>query len=233
MPQNPVLRKELLIELNTRSTAAQITSAQAGIVSAQKNLDSVKNLIKELTIIAPVDGVISSVAFENGEYIPQNETLATILDISRVYALFFIQERDIAHFTIGTPIKIEIPALNKNEGSRISEISPIADPQSGNFTVKAEIQNSNMLVRPGMFVKCSIPQKTPIPYAYVDEDSLVQKSDSEFAVFCVVNDLAVLKPIDVYRKKDGRVWILSGLKEGDVYIQNPSPFLKEGQYVSF
>ena len=36
--------------------------------------------------------------FENGEFVPQNEKLLTLMDISEVNAVFSIQEQDIQYF---------------------------------------------------------------------------------------------------------------------------------------
>lgn len=220
-----------LVELNTRSARASVESAKAGVSNAQKNLDASEKLIEELTIKAPVSGVVGAISFENGEYLPSNETLMIIMDVSEVYAVFSIHEQDIQYFNVGDAITVELPSVNKFIKTKLNEISPIADATSGNFTVKAVLNNADASIKPGMFVKCSVLRNDHTPMCAFPETCLVQKDGETGFVFTVVNNLAVLKQVKIIKEKDGYVWVSAGIKEKDVLIDKPSPFLKEGERV--
>jgi len=219
------------IELNTRTVAAEILSAEANVRNAEKSMDAIQKLFDELVIRSTVAGVVGALYFENGEHVSQNEKIATIMDISSVYAVFYIQEQDIVNFIQGTPLTIEIPSLNRFFEAQIDEISPVADPQSGNFSIKAEIPNENLSIKPGMFIKCVIPRTQNISYPAIPETALLKSSGTEASVFCIINGIAILKQIQIQAQKDGMVWVSSGLSAGDIVIDKPSPFLKEGEYV--
>jgi RND family efflux transporter MFP subunit len=220
-----------LIELNTMAQTAELETALANVRNAENNLISIQKRISELTIRSTVNGVVGALYFENGEYVPQNEKLATIMDISSVYAVFSIQEQDIINFVVGTPLEIEIPSLSKTISASIDEIAPVADPQSGNFSVKAELQNPNISIKPGMFVKCTIPRSHDIIYPAIPETALVKVNGQEGTVYCVVNGILVLKTIQIQAQKEGIVWVANGLQENEYVVDKPSPFLKEGAYV--
>jgi membrane fusion protein (multidrug efflux system) len=130
-------------------------------------------------------------------------------------------------------LRIEIPSLKKNLEAGISEISPMADPQSGNFSVKAEIPNEDLGIKPGMFIKCLIPRTEEVSYPVVPETALLRAKNDEGELDCVMNGIAVLKTVSIRAKKNGELWIASGLDEGDVVIDKPSPFIKEGEYVEY
>jgi multidrug efflux pump subunit AcrA (membrane-fusion protein) len=153
------------------------------------------------------------------------------MNISTVYAVFYIQEQDIINFSLGAPLEIEIPSLGLAHNAHIDEISPIADPQSGNFSIKAEINNENLVIRPGMFIKCIIRRIQNVEYLAVPETTLVKFDGSGGSVFCVVNGIAVLKSVTIQAQKNGIIWITAGLIENETVIDKPSPFLKEGEYV--
>jgi RND family efflux transporter MFP subunit len=226
-------RKRDLVELNTRTQAAELQTARANVSNAEKSLDSIKKQLDELVIKSTVTGIIGALYFENGEHVPANEKIATVMDISSVYAVFSIQEQDIINFTTGTALEIEIPSLSKTTGAAIDEISPVADPQSGNFSVKAELRNSDTSIKPGMFVKCVIPRRQGEAYPAISETALVKSDGSEGVVYGVVNGFAVLKQIQIRAQKEGTVWIAGGLKEHDLVVDKPSPFLKEGEHVQY
>lgn len=233
VPSNPEEKKKLLIELNTKSVITQIEAAEAEVRNARTSLNSINKLLDELTIKAPISGIIGVKKFETGEYVESNAVIATIIETSSVYALIYLQEKDVVNYAIGTQLKIEIPSLNKSYTSQINEISPIADTQSGNFAVKAAIKNNNDLIKPGMFVKCSIINNVQDEYIKLPESVLLFKNENSGTVFLVKNKLAVQKKIDIRASKDGFIWVSSGISEKDIVINNPSPFLKEGQSVSW
>ncbi len=231
--EDEAVRKRQLIELNTKSKIAQIEQAKASVENMRQQLLSVNTMMDELVIKAPVDGIIAQNYYENGEYIEANQKFTTLIDTTSVYALIYIQEQDMVNFTAGTPIFVTIPSITKSFSSVISEISPIADSSSGNFRVKAELDNVGGEIKPGMFVKCSIQRKSAELYPAIPESCLISSSENAAKIFTVMNGFAVKKDVTVSGRKDGFVWIRDSLKSGDVVIDNPSPFLKEGQKVSF
>jgi multidrug efflux pump subunit AcrA (membrane-fusion protein) len=227
-------RREQFIVLNTRSARADVEAAEANLRNAEKSLDSVTRLMEELTIRSAVAGVMGALYFENGEFAGRNEKLATVMDISRVCGVFFVQEQDIRDIRTGAPLSIDIPSLGLAFDAGITEISPAADPQSGNFSVKTEFPNSENRIRPGMFVKCRIPRSQGESLPVIPESSLLRRDSGETGqVFCAANGIAVLREVRVRARREGLVWISSGIEEGDMVIDKPSPYLREGLYVEY
>lgn len=224
-------KKNQFIELNTRNALANVKTQKAQVSSAEKNLTSVEKLIDELSIKAPVSGVVGILYFENGEYVPENEKLLTLMDISEVNAVFSIQEQDIQFFHTGDFLTVDLPSINKSFNTKISEISPIADSTSGNFTVKALLPNKDATIKPGMFVKCSVQRNEKNFFPCIPETAIINKEGEKAFVFVVVNGFIVIKEISIKTQKDGYVWIESGLKDSDILVNKPSPFLREGEKV--
>jgi RND family efflux transporter MFP subunit len=225
-------RKKQLVALNTKSVDAEIESAAASLKNARGSLESVQKLVVALTLIAPQSGIVGAKYYEAGEFVKQNEKTFTIIDTSRVYAVFSVQEQDIIHFGVGSPLSLDIQSLSRKINAKITEISPIADPESGNFTVKALIDNGGAKIKPGMFVKCIMSRFDDERLVAIPETALAKKSGGSGSVFCVVNGCAVMKEIKIRTQKDGLVWIDSGLMAKETVVNNPSPFLKEGTRVS-
>ncbi|GMO12400.1 MAG: efflux RND transporter periplasmic adaptor subunit [Treponemataceae bacterium] len=228
--------KEQIMSLNTRSIRAEISASQASLKNAQNALAQLDALVAELTFKAPAAGIVGAKYFETGEYIKQNEKVFTIIDTQEVYAVFSIQESDIINFSIGSPLEIHIDSLGQNAVAKIDEISPMADSQSGNFQVKALIGNPDNAIKPGMFVECTLEKTLHEELVAMPESAVVKNGKSgdetDAAVFCVAGHTAVKKSIKIRAKKNGIIWAASGLDSGEIIIDNPSPFLKEGSSVT-
>ena len=77
--QDQMLRRQQLIDLNTRTLTAELVSAQASLDSAKKNLKSIQELMSHLVILSPKSGVVAAKYFEQGEFLAENEKLLTII----------------------------------------------------------------------------------------------------------------------------------------------------------
>ncbi len=229
--QDVNINRKNFIELNTSSSRANVESAKSNVLNAEKNLYSAQKLIDELKIKAVTDGIVGATYFEEGEFVPEKEKIITLMNVSTVDAIFSIQEQDIQYFDIGNSLSVEITSLNKIIDCKISEISPIADSASGNFTVKASIKNHDNSIKPGMFVKCNIKRNDTIEYCCIPETTLLQKEGNLGFVFSVVNNFVVQKEINILKNKNGKLWIDNGIKDGELIVDKPSPFLKEGEKV--
>jgi multidrug efflux pump subunit AcrA (membrane-fusion protein) len=230
---DPAEKIRQFIELNTRGAAAELEAAEAELRSAEKNLESVKRLMEELTIRSTVSGLVGALYFENGEHVPQNEKFATVMDTAGVFALFYIQEQDMIRFTEGAAAEIEIPSLGRKLQAKLDEISPMADPQSGNFSVKASLPNPDLSIKPGMFIKCLVPRTEELLLPAIPETALLTDKGGTDYVFCAAKSAAVIRTVKVHSRRDGMLWIEEGLAEGDMVIDKPSPFLKEGVPVEY
>lgn len=221
-----------LIDLNSQNVYAEINGAKAQLNNAYNNLHSSEKLMEELTLTSPVTGIIGARYYEQGEYVKENEKVFTVIDTATVSAVFSIQEQDIIFFKQGSTLTVTVQSLNRTVNTLISEISPTADPQSGNFTVKADISNADNGIKPGMFVKCIIPRKPPEKTVTIPENASVKKTGNTVSVFIITNGRLVLRELIPKAQKDGMLWISEGIKEHETLVLNPSPFLKEGQYVN-
>jgi multidrug efflux pump subunit AcrA (membrane-fusion protein) len=233
LPADPAEKIRQFIELNSSSAAAELEAAEAELRSAEKNLEAVKRLIGELVIRSTVSGIVGALYFEKGEYVPQNEKFATLMDTSDVFAVFYIQEQDMIRFSEGAAVEIEIPSLGQRIQAKLDEISPMADPQSGNFSVKASLPNPDLGIKPGMFIRCLIPVTEELVLPAIPETALLTDQGGRDYVFCAAKGTALIKAVKVHSRRDGMLWIETGLAEGERVIDKPSPFLKEGAPIEY
>ena len=229
---DPGKRKEQLIELNTMTKAKEIESAEAALKAARQQLENANLMMEELVIKSSCDGIIGQNYYENGEYIKENEKLTTVIDISSVYAQIYIQEKEVVKFKKGSRVELEIPSLDIKLKANVSEISPIASAQSGNFLVKIKIPNSSSAIKPGMFVKATLEKSTPKKMLCLPQTALLTCSDKRAVFFALQNSYLVKKEIQFEYEKDGYIWFSQGLDVNEKIVDKPSPFLKEGQVVS-
>ncbi|MBR5964933.1 MAG: efflux RND transporter periplasmic adaptor subunit [Treponema sp.] len=221
-------RKNQYVDLNTKSAKIQIEIAEVELKNALRDLESINELMKNLTVLSPCDGIVGALYFESGERVTQNEKLATIIDMERPYAKVSVQEKDMEKIQIGARALVEIDSAAYKEQSAIDFISPLADSETGNFYVKIPIDNKENKIRLGMFAKCSISAKTSGEYFVIPQSALRRRDGNTAFLFCVQNDFVYQKECPIEMERDGKIFIKTGIKDGEKIVESPSTALKEG-----
>lgn len=232
VPKDKEKRLGLIVKLNTETLAAELAVAESRLLSAQSELESTHLLKKDLQIHAPISGIIGSVYLEQGERVSPGTKVITIFNSDSVYAVFPVQEKDILNIKEGMKVQASVDAYSKKDFSgKIDIISPIIDPQTGNFNVKAKILNEDSNLKPGMFVRTTIIMDDPRKVIRIPSSCLTQKRDNKARIYIVKNDRVFAKNIKIGNEKNAFVELLSPLDEGELIIDSPSPVLKEGDFV--
>nr|WP_318710761.1 efflux RND transporter periplasmic adaptor subunit [uncultured Treponema sp.] len=230
VPKSKKEKDELLIYINSRKALNVVKQENSRIDSCKKNLLNIENLIEELKIKSTVSGIIASCNFQIGDHVSENESCFVVFDGSNLDAVFYVQEQNVWEYRLNDRIKIAVPSLNESFETAITEISPVADPTSGNFCVKADVSNLKNELKPGMFINCSLPSKQE-EYLVVPESCIVYHLSENPFVFYISENHVFSRPVKIIFRKNGLVYLESGLKENDVVIDRPSVMLKEGDPV--
>jgi Cu(I)/Ag(I) efflux system membrane fusion protein len=109
-----------------------------------------------LTILAPAGGTVIEKNVSEGEYVRVGQTLLTVADLSRVWVELEAYESDLIWLSEGAPIHFSVEAAPGAEfAGRISFVEPVVDPETRTVAVRAEVDNTDGLLRPDMFVRAS------------------------------------------------------------------------------
>jgi len=114
---------------------------------------------RALTIQSHVSGVVTErQAYHHGRYVTPEMDLYTIVDLSSVWVLGQVNESDLSSVKVGQMVQIELPYssnLNRRQG-RIVFISPTLDPKTRAAEVRVEFPNSDLTLKPDMFVNVKL-----------------------------------------------------------------------------
>lgn len=224
-------KERQLIELNLRGAKINIELSEAEKKNAEQNLKSIVSLMENLTVRAPADGIVGVLNYENGERVSQNEKILTLIDMDEPFAQVAVQEKDSQKIQVGSPALVKIESLDDEQKSQVSFISPMADFETGNFSLKIPLRNENGAMRLGMFAHCSIETKSFGKYFLLPETAALKRNANSVAFYCVENGYIFLKECPIEMERDGRIYLEKGVSDGEMIVENPSAELKEGLHV--
>lgn len=232
IPDNEEERTTILKDINTRTLLAELNVAKSRVETAETELKSAEALREELSLKAPISGIIGAKYMELGERAKADTKVFTIFDSNEVDISFPVPEAKGILLTNNLEVKAIVDSLDGKEfKARIRQISPMVDPKSGNITIKANMTNKEGLFKPGMFTRVNVKYGLTRMSVQIPETSIAQKKNSTGTIFLAVNSRVFRKEVELGVEKNGMVEVTEGLAKGDFVINSPSPLLREGEQV--
>jgi RND family efflux transporter MFP subunit len=110
----------------------------------------------QITTYSAVSGVITKRNVAEGQYVKEGDILLEATDLSTVWVQADIFESDIPLVRSGQAVKITTPGVAGGalQGA-IGFLQPSVDPQTRTMSVRIQVSNPQMRLRPGMFVQVS------------------------------------------------------------------------------
>lgn len=206
-------------------TKASFSLQQAKL---QQKLEN-KNLT-DTKLYAPLTGILLNRQAEAGEIIAAGTPLFVIADIQHVIVTAFIPEGELHHVTIGQQAAISIAALNKKFTGKITEVGAIADATSRAFTIKAEIANNDMLIRPGMIAEVQLNGNSDSMGILVPAESVIHDVDNQSYIYVVdeATHKAFRRKVSLGSMIDNKLQIIAGLSAGEVIVTAGQSKLTDG-----
>jgi cobalt-zinc-cadmium efflux system membrane fusion protein len=124
---------------------------------------------------APFDGVITTYDVAPGELVDPQEDLLTVTDLSQVWVLADVYERDIAKLRTGRDVQISMDAYpDRTFTGRLTYVSDVIDPKTRTAKVRCVVDNPDGALKLDMFARIRIPsgdarQALTVPAAAVQQ----------------------------------------------------------------
>jgi len=174
-------------------------------------------------VYAPVSGVITDqqITGAAGVQALSAPNPFTISDLTQVWIICDVYENNLAEVRLNEYADIHLVAYpNRILKARISNISPILDPNIRTAKVRLEVQNPGIL-RLGMFVQATFHGSTMETRATVPASAILHLHDREWVY--VPQSANTFRRMEVHSGKmipPGQQEIVSGLRPGDKVIIN-------------
>jgi membrane fusion protein (multidrug efflux system) len=210
-------RGEKLLKGNFKS-AQEVDKRLSEFKRDQALFDRSKALLDKTRIVAPFDGIIGLRMVSPGDYITVGADLVNLESIDPVKIDFKLPEHYVLKVKTGQEIIVRSDALGGKEmKGKIYAINPAVDVDGRSLALRAEVQNKNRELFPGMFVVVTVILGHHQQAIMIPEEALVPKGKDQY-VFRVVNNQAKLTKVKVGLRVPGKAQILEGLSPQDMVV---------------
>lgn len=186
--------------------------------TAKNNLDESEKQLLYTKVTSSIDGIISKKNIEEGEYVNAGNSIASVVDISRLKVKLNVSESNVYFLKTGDSVRISTDIYPGVEyKGKISFISPYGE-DTHNYPVEIEMANSEKHpLKAGAFVNVGIDIDLHKEGLVIPREAL-QGSIKDAQIYIVENGKAKLKKILIGREIKEQLEVLSGLNLGDIVI---------------
>lgn len=112
---------------------------------------------ESVTIYSPVSGIVIHKDAVEGMYVKTGTPIYTIADLSRVWIILDAYESDLPWLKYGQDVSITAEALpGEIFSGKIAFIDPILDARTRTVKVRINVENTQQLLKPGMFIRAEV-----------------------------------------------------------------------------
>ena len=201
-------------------------------MSAQKieSLKSTSQVSSEVTISSPSTGTVTSRSVNTGEVIEANKELMRVTDLSTVWVVAQVYEKDLATIRVGSGANITSDAYpNRVFRGRVSYVDPTIDTATRTAQVRIELANPGQMFKIGMYVNVAFgalgtAEKTmPV----VPKEAVQNIGNQQFVFLPAENaNEFILRAVRLGPESNGLYPVLEGLTAGERVVVDGSFLLR-------
>jgi cobalt-zinc-cadmium efflux system membrane fusion protein len=191
-------------------------------------LQDPSHVVSEVVVASPAGGTILVRNVNPGQVVGAGQELFTVADLSTVWVIGDLYEKDFATVRVGTPAAVMVPAMPGGPlQGRVAYIDPRVDPATRTAKVRVEVPNRSGALRLGMFVQMTF-QMGPGERRTLVLQASVQSVGGRTVVYVATEDEGrfVERAVKVGALVGDAVQVLEGLKMGETVVTEGSFFLR-------
>lgn len=186
--------------------------SKSELQTAKSAVENARIRLEKTAIRAPFDGIAGLRSFSVGDYAQIGQVLTTVDTIDPLKVEFAVPERYFTSVQNGQKITFSVDAWpGQTFEGEIYALDPRLNPDTRNFSVKANIANADGRLRPGMYARISIATATRSNVLMVPEESIIPQGNDSF-VYVIEDGKAAMKKVTRGIRDKNRVEITEGLK---------------------
>jgi membrane fusion protein (multidrug efflux system) len=199
----------------TNSTSRSRLDEEQGLLEiARAKVAHLKAQLLDYTIRAPFSGILGTRQISNGAVVDSDTVITTLDDTSVIKLDFTVPETYLGVLRNGMDVSAQSPAYpDRNFNGTVTAISSRVDPETRSLTIRAQIPNSDRLLKPGMLLTVDLV-KDRSQSLIIPEEAVILEKDKKFVLVVTAENTVEKKEIVTGRRSPGKVEVISGLNAG-------------------
>lgn len=187
--------------------------------------------LSKTVIRAPFDGYVGLRRINVGDYATVGQELVDVVKLDPLRVDFSVPEILLPKVMPQQNVNVTVDAYpNEVFIGRITAVSPKSDVRGHNLEVRASLPNTDLKLRPGLFVRVRVSLGVTSDALLIPEQAIWPIGQDK-TVYIVLDGKAQQRVVRLGERRPGTVEILSGLAAGDRVVIAGQQKLRDGASV--
>jgi len=199
-------KQDAISEMNFKSARTSYEVARADFIAAKATVE----------LSSPIDGIVTDVNVNLGDQVPLHQPIATVASTGKMRLTVHVGLKETEKLKVGKAAEVMIEAQEPIIAT-IAEISKSADPETRLFRVELEMDNSNGILKPGMYAKAEIVVANFANVLAIANVSIFRE-EGITKVYTVENDSAFARTFEAGSTDGENTQVISGITQDELVV---------------
>jgi len=141
------------IDNSSLVAAAKIKLELFGMTTSQiKQIEETRKIQNILTYYAPISGTVIEKKVQEGMYVNEGTSIFEIAELSTLWNISEINEKDLAFVRLGSTVKLSLKAYPQEEFTgKVTFIYPVVNSKTRTVKIRSEFSNKGGKLKPQMY----------------------------------------------------------------------------------
>jgi membrane fusion protein (multidrug efflux system) len=201
--------------------------------AARARVGVAERAVRDASVRAPFAGLIARRDVSRGEYVNVGQPLFELVALDPVEVEFYLAERDSSRVVVGQEVRVTVaPFPGETFHGVVTVISPTIDVRTRTLRVKAQIDNADGRLRPGLFARADLGIAVREAVLLVPEEAILLRSDGSVVFRRAEGNRVERVIVETGEHRGNRVEIARGLAPRDQVVTRGQAGLVDGALVS-
>lgn len=201
------------------SGAAKKLAALGMIPSEIQSLGKRGTASENIKIIAPQDGVVTSLNVRDGMYVQPNSQIMSLADLSSVWLQAEVFESQADWVATGQAADATLDYMPGTQFSgQVEYVYPVLDPATRTLKVRLRFDNAGERLKPNMYARVSIYGRLKPNALSIPREALIPAPGRDRVVVAIGNGKFHVREVMTGMESGEFVEILAGISEGDEIV---------------
>jgi membrane fusion protein, heavy metal efflux system len=204
----------------TESESARARLQLLGMSARQvEAMASTDNVAASTTVVAPISGVVTARTVNSGTSVDPATPMVTVVDLSTVWIVGDLYERDFATVSVGTPAVVTTTAFpDLKIAGKVAYIDPQVKGETRTARLRVEIPNPKQQLRLGMYADVHVETPSGTTARVVVPRSAIQNVGDRTVIYLADTGQPgrfIEREVRLGERSGDQVVVSTGIRRGD------------------
>lgn len=201
-------------------TLRELRNSEVSKIDAQYSYENSQIQLAKMQVVAPFSGIIVELPYyTEGVRVSTGQSIVKLMSYDQMYVEINLPEKNISEVQVGQEVLITNYTISEDTLlAHVTELSPVISNETRTFSGKLQVENPDLKLRPGMFIKASIITAQKDSVIVIPRDVIMSGSRGKYVFVVGRNSAADDRRITTGISNENEIEIVEGLSANDRLI---------------